>query len=902
MYDHALDVPGDYSTAMEWYLNVAAKKYAPAQTSIGDLHANGQGVPEDNSRALEWYFKASSQEFPAAEFNIAGIFEEGQGVPRTNWPLWNGSTGRPSMERTMAGPPVPRSIFVSGDLAYPRNRQWHTSGSSWQVNKDLSLHKLRLVFSKASLKVEISPSSDASRRFSGNALKQRQMSLTKATIEGRSNAQRELGFMYHEGHGILRDYQVAFEWFSKAAEQDHGLTQGDIGNKYIFVRGVPQDFTKAMENLLKSANQGGPSAQYDMAPCSSKAMVSTKTFLSHSNDSSNPQNEAMHSRRRRKHFSVTATLPGATHCGLMDDKICRALEISSTTSITPRLPTLHQLQDAMAAINNKLAIQAMVPAGLEISLAKAMEARNLTFPAQGNGTAGRPTRTIHKDNTTPPRCTNMALVVPQDFSLAIHWYLKAESKGHILAQACIGDIYANGVLIGGVAKDYSEAMNWYLKAEQAWRRKQLSRLGSLCQGFTFLNGVGVPKDLTKAFELMLKAARKGLIPTYKDIGAMYYHGQGTPQDYEQARYWFLKNARLGYPNSQYYLGIMYRQGRGVSTDDKIVFECFLKSVKQGVVFAQREVGNIPAQVDLGCMYKIGLSTSQYDIKAVEWFHKSAEQGDASVQLELGYKTHQKAELMMTEDRNLDKAAALYVKSASLLIQAQLSHEQMMLHRYPSDLRIALEESMKGWSKAKDIAVSVSKFCSDEYEGLHGLACWLESLVLSRCHSVAVTLLNHVMKVYYEFPDAPLPQYEEHESPTAVAAASNLQMIIPEPLARSLQTIVEDLMASQKAMDKTRTHLSAQVVKDVFPLTFSTSCLDLSTTASFQTTGTLVCERGIGEVDGVFKMVDCPRVAPKMSWPLTSGMSLRAATTFVDAAASEYCEKKGYPQQNEDFVQ
>ncbi|KAK3833177.1 MAG: hypothetical protein J3R72DRAFT_453520 [Linnemannia gamsii] len=289
-----------------------------------------------------------------------------------------------------------------------------------------------------------------------------------------------------------------------------------------------------------------------------------------------------------------------------------------------------------------------------------------------------------------------------------------------------------------------------------------------------------------------------------------------------------------------------------------------------------------------------LTESEQVIKAYEGEYMSV--------VALGYKMHQKAELMMTEDRNLDKAAALYVKSASLLIQAQLSHEQMMLHRYPRDLRIALEESIKGWSKAKDIAVSVSKFCSDEYEGLHGLACWLESLVLSRCHSVAVTLLNHVMKVYYEFPDAPLPQYEEHESPTAVAAASNLQMTIPEPLARSLQPIVEDLMASQKAMDKTRTHLSAQVVKDVFPLTFSTSCLDLSTTASFQATGTLVCERGIGEVDGVFKMVDCPRVAPKVSWPLTSGMSLRAATTFVDAATSEYCEKKGYPQQNEDLVQ
>ncbi|KAK3833180.1 MAG: hypothetical protein J3R72DRAFT_424962 [Linnemannia gamsii] len=40
------------------------------------------------------------------------------------------------------------------------------------------------------------------------------------------------------------------------------------------------------------------------------------------------------------------------------------------------------------------------------------------------------------------------------------------------------------------------------------------------------------------------------------------------------------------------------------------------------------------------------------------------------------------------------------------------------------------------------------------------------------------------------------------------------------------------------------------------------------------------------VDGVLKALDCPQVVFKVPWPLTSDMSLRVATTFVDAAASE----------------
>jgi hypothetical protein len=44
--------------------------------------------------------------------------------------------------------------------------------------------------------------------------------------------------------------------------------------------------------------------------------------------------------------------------------------------------------------------------------------------------------------------------------------------------------------------------------------------------------------------------------------------------------------------------------------------------------------------------------------------------------------------------------------------------------------------------------------------------------------------------------------------------------------------------------------------------------------AYTSAGTLVCERTIGKADGIFKMVDCPQVASKVSWPLTSQATQR----------------------------
>ena len=47
--------------------------------------------------------------------------------------------------------------------------------------------------------------------------------------------------------------------------------------------------------------------------------------------------------------------------------------------------------------------------------------------------------------------------VPQDYTEAVKWFLKAAEQGDATAQLCIGNCYDFG---NGVPQDYSEAVKW----------------------------------------------------------------------------------------------------------------------------------------------------------------------------------------------------------------------------------------------------------------------------------------------------------------------------------------------------------------------------------------------------------------------------------------------------------
>ena len=79
--------------------------------------------------------------------------------------------------------------------------------------------------------------------------------------QGDAKAQFELGSRYYYGRGVPQNYAEALRWYRKAAEQGDAKAQSALG--YVCWKGeaVPQDYAEAVRWYRKAAEQGYPSAQ-----------------------------------------------------------------------------------------------------------------------------------------------------------------------------------------------------------------------------------------------------------------------------------------------------------------------------------------------------------------------------------------------------------------------------------------------------------------------------------------------------------------------------------------------------------------------------------------------------------------------------------------------------------------
>ena len=82
--------------------------------------------------------------------------------------------------------------------------------------------------------------------------------------------------------------------------------------------------------------------------------------------------------------------------------------------------------------------------------------------------------------------------VPEDFTQAAIWFLKAAYQGNALAQYTLGDMYANRT---SAAEDDAEAVTWYRKAADQGHANAQYNLG-----FMYATGSGVPRDDVEALK------------------------------------------------------------------------------------------------------------------------------------------------------------------------------------------------------------------------------------------------------------------------------------------------------------------------------------------------------------------------------------------------------------------
>ena len=80
--------------------------------------------------------------------------------------------------------------------------------------------------------------------------------IRRLAEKGDARAQLELGLMYANGEGVLKDDAEAVRWYRLAAEQGHAGAQNNLGLMYANGEGVAQDLAEAVKWYRLAAEQG----------------------------------------------------------------------------------------------------------------------------------------------------------------------------------------------------------------------------------------------------------------------------------------------------------------------------------------------------------------------------------------------------------------------------------------------------------------------------------------------------------------------------------------------------------------------------------------------------------------------------------------------------------------------
>ena len=86
----------------------------------------------------------------------------------------------------------------------------------------------------------------------------------------RSYVWYRIGKMHCYGLGTEQDYEKAFEWFLKSAQEGNKFAQYSLANLYYYGNGVEKDLSQAFWWYRKSSEQGQPYASYAVAQIYSK--------------------------------------------------------------------------------------------------------------------------------------------------------------------------------------------------------------------------------------------------------------------------------------------------------------------------------------------------------------------------------------------------------------------------------------------------------------------------------------------------------------------------------------------------------------------------------------------------------------------------------------------------------
>lgn len=173
----------------------------------------------------------------------------------------------------------------------------------------------------------------------------------------------------------------------------------------------------------------------------------------------------------------------------------------------------------------------------------------------------------------------------KNYGKALSAFLKAEEAGVPEAMFVLGNMYINGY---GVPKDVSNAISYYRRAGELRYTPALFTMALL-----YMDGTVVPQDIPLAHTYISKAAQEGDTEAMTTLALWYERGYFGRGKFNRALYWYKKAARLGDTNAQTALSMFYAQGMHGLQKDYYESRRWTKALEQKQAYTDRFSGKIP---------------------------------------------------------------------------------------------------------------------------------------------------------------------------------------------------------------------------------------------------------------------------------------------------------------------
>jgi TPR repeat protein len=372
--------------------------------------------------------------------------------------------------------------------------------------------------------------------------------LHKAKKENLAAAQSQLGSVYYAGAlGVEQDYEQAFHWFERAAEQGFARAQFNLGLCYergeeeLSGMGQTRDREKALEWYAKAAKQGLLQAEVNAG-------------ILHAEMGEFEQANAYFrsGSRRGNIFCIReygrSLLRGR---GIAADPVA-AVGLLTRCAESGDVEGHMLLADAYSGIYDEIP-----------SDPKRMIEHLWTAAGEG----------LPEAQSKMGFCFEEGIGVQRDTEQAVKWYRKAADNGFARAMINLGHCYANG---RGVPQNLELAYRFYRQAADLKLDVGLYNTG-VCHAL----GEGVKQSDSLAAACFQQASDLGHGLAQYNLGLFYEHGRGVGQNDALAYFWYKNAADQGLGRALTAVGYCQLKGIGTEADEAAARKSFEAAAERG---------------------------------------------------------------------------------------------------------------------------------------------------------------------------------------------------------------------------------------------------------------------------------------------------------------------------------